>query len=200
MSEPVRLALPIGADEARALRVGRPVLLSGRVITARDAAHRYLVERSDADALPFDLARGALYHCGPVVRDRDGAWEILSAGPTTSARMELYQADVLSRYDVAVVIGKGGMGKATAAALSDTPAVYLAAPSGAGALLSQRIVAVAGVWKLDEFGSPEALWCFEVSDFPAVVAMDCEGGDLYGEVERASREALDRLLGAESGK
>ncbi|MHC4712136.1 MAG: FumA C-terminus/TtdB family hydratase beta subunit [Planctomycetota bacterium] len=200
MSEPVRLALPLGADEVRALRVGRQVLLSGKVITARDAAHRYLVERSDADAFPFDLARGAVYHCGPVVRDRPSGWEILSAGPTTSMRMEMYQADVLSRYDIAVVIGKGGMGKVTAAALADTPAVYLAAPSGAGALLAQRIAAVAGVCKLEEFGSPEALWCLEVTDFPAVVAMDCAGGNLYGEVERASREALDRLLRADSGK
>jgi fumarate hydratase subunit beta len=200
MSEPLRLALPIGADEVRALRVGRHVLISGRIITARDAAHRYLVERNDADAFPFDLARGAVYHCGPVVRDRDSGWEILSAGPTTSVRMEMYQADVLSRYDLAIVIGKGGMGKSTAGALSDTPAVYLAAPSGAGALLAQRITAVAGVWKLEEFGSPEALWCLEVSDFPAVVAMDCAGGNVFGEVERASHEALERLLRADSGK
>ena len=99
-----------------------------------------------------------------------------------------------------MVIGKGGMGKETAAALAKTSAVYLAAPSGAGALLARCVKALVGVWKLEEYGTPEALWCIEVSDFPAVVAMDCAGGNLYADVERASRDALERLFAGEGQK
>jgi len=190
---PKRLTTPLAENETRALRAGDEVLVTGTLVTARDAAHVYLVDREDSDGMPCDLAGGALYHCGPVIAGGEGAWQAVSAGPTTSMRMEPFEPPVLRRYRPALVIGKGGMGEETARALSETGAVYLAAPSGAGALLAARIKAVRGVWKLEEFGSPEALWLFEVEDFPALVAMDSAGGNLYREVEEVSAHVLRHL-------
>lgn len=194
MSEAIKLTTPLEESTIRNLRVGRKVLFSGTIVTARDAAHRYLVERSDDDPFPFDLAGSAIYHCGPVLTREKDRWRVVSAGPTTSMRMEMYQGDVLRRYGVRAIIGKGGMGAATLAAMAEAPAVYLAAPSGAGALLAGCIERVLGVWKLEEFGSPEALWQLEVRDLPAVVAADCVGGNLFETVEIRSRAALERLL------
>ena len=195
MTEPIKLTTPLEESAIRNLRVGRQVLLSGVIVTARDAAHRYLIERGQDDPFPFDLAGSAIYHCGPVVKLEGDQWRVVSAGPTTSMRMEMYQGKVLKRYGVGAIIGKGGMGAATSAALAEAPAVYLAAPSGAGALLAGSIERVLGVWKLDDFGSPEALWQLEVRDFPAVVAADCVGGNLFETVELTSRKMLDRLIG-----
>lgn len=195
MNRPVRLHTPLDASELGQLAVGAHVLLSGTVVTARDAAHRYLVEAAEDEKPPFDLEGGVIYHCGPIIEDVGEGHRVVSAGPTTSMRMEMYEPRVIERYGVRAVMGKGGMGEATANALQETGGVYLAAPSGAGALLAKRIIGVSGVWKLDEFGTPEALWQFEVSDFPAVVAMDARGGNLFREVERASADALSWLLG-----
>ncbi len=194
MSSPVKLTTPLEAGDVERLSVGQAVLLSGTVITARDQAHRYLLERDDCDPLPYDLTGGIVYHCGPILRETDGRWHAVSAGPTTSMRMELYEPRVIERYHLRAIPGKGGMGPETAKALSAANAVYLAAPSGTGALLAKRIAEVTRVWKLDEFGSPEALWELRLEDFPAIVAMDTQGGNLYSSVERSSREALSRLL------
>lgn len=195
MSSPVRLQTPLDTAELAQLALGAQVLLSGTVVTARDAAHRYLVEAPDDEKPPLDLEGGVIYHCGPIIEGTGEGRRAVSAGPTTSMRMEMYEPSVIERYGVRALIGKGGMGEATANALQETGGVYLAAPSGAGALLAKRIKAVTGVWKLAEFGAPEALWQFEVSDFPAVVAMDARGGNLFREVERASADALSWLLG-----
>lgn len=193
MSSVVRLHTPIPEGAARALRVGQEVLLSGTFVTARDEAHRYLARRADDEPLPFDLSGGVLYHCGPIMRLSGNEWQAVSAGPTTSARIELYEAQVISRYKVRAIVGKGGMGPETAKALAEDGAVYLAAASGAGALLAKRIVKVAGVWKLEEFGEPEAMWRLEVADFPAIVAMDTAGGNIYTKVLDDSAARLDDL-------
>jgi fumarate hydratase class I len=196
MSKPISLRTPLKREDTAQLKAGQAVLISGMVITARDAAHRYLASRADSDGMPFDLRGAVIYHCGPLMRQSGSKWEAVSAGPTTSARMEMYEAKVIERYGIAAVIGKGGMGPATASALAKTGAVYLAAAAGAGALLAKRIVAVNAVWKLEEFGEPEAMWQLEVSALPAIVAMDGHGGDLYKDVQAKSRDALKRLLGA----
>jgi len=193
MSNIVRLHTPIPEGAIHALRVGQEVLFSGTFITARDEAHRYLVERNDSDPLPLDLASAVIYHCGPIMRSEPSGWKAISAGPTTSARMELYEPEVIRRYKVRAIVGKGGMGSETARALAEEGAVYLAAASGAGALLAKRIAAVKSVWKLEEFGEPEAMWQLEVADFPAIVAMDAHGGDIYKNVLDASSSRLEAL-------
>lgn len=199
MSKAIALTAPLSLDQVRSLAAGDEVRLSGIVVTARDAAHRYLVERDDSDGMPFDLGDGVIYHCGPIMRRVGARWEAVSAGPTTSDRMEIYEPRVIDRYRVRAILGKGGMGPATAEALKVSGAVYLAAASGAGALLARKIVSIKRVWKLEDFGEPEAMWELEVRDFPAIVAMDTRGGNLYAEVERRSAEALATLRGKRFG-
>ncbi|KPL71453.1 fumarate hydrolyase [Ornatilinea apprima] len=202
------LRLPLSDEQVRVLRVGQAVRLSGRLVTARDAAHQWLVRTfiqpgahpsADELAVLADLRRilagGAIYHCGPVVAQQsDGSYRFLAAGPTTSAREEPYQADVMRFFNVKAVIGKGGMGARTLRACQQTPAVYLHAVGGAAALIAQTVRRVETVYQL-EFGVPEALWVIEVEDFPAVVTMDALGASLHEEVRRASQAELDRLLG-----
>ncbi len=194
MNDVVRMSPPLQPEAIRRLSVGQGILLSGSIITARDAAHRYLVEAGPHEAPPVDLAGAIIYHCGPVIAGTGDQRRVVSAGPTTSMRMEMYEQRLIEKYRIGAIIGKGGMGPATERALVAVGTVYLAAPSGAGALLARRIKRVVSVWKLEEFGSPEALWQLEVEDFPAVVAIDAKGGSLYREVAEKSRQALSRLL------
>ena len=119
-----KLTFPFNEEKIRALKVGDEVLISGTVFTGRDAVHKYLHE---GGTLPdgVSLRDGIMYHCGPVMLQEGGKWVVKAAGPTTSSREEPYQADVIKRYGVRAVIGKGGMGAKTLAALKETGAVYL---------------------------------------------------------------------------
>ena len=201
------LTIPIEPAAIRALKVGDPVRLSGRMVTGRDAAHKWLIETfihktrvpEPADqeayaALQPLLRGGAIYHCGPVVAGLESrAYRFVAAGPTTSTREEPYQAEVMDHFGIAAVIGKGGMGPKTLQACRRVPAVYLHAIGGAAALIARTVERVLAVHKL-EFGVPEALWVIEVRDFPAVVTMDAHGGSLHAEVEARSKHELDQLL------
>lgn len=189
------LRIPLSETDVRNLKVGDQVSLSGIVVTARDRAHRYLAERPQEEALPFDLRGGAIYHCGPLVRRVGEDYRVVSAGPTTSARMNAYTPAVLERYGPRVIIGKGGMDDAVLAALERLGAAYLCAVGGVGGVLAKSIVAVRGYHKLEEFGIPEAMWILEVKDFPVVVTMDAHGHSLHGEVQQHSRDELAKLLG-----
>ncbi len=194
MSE-IRLQTPISESEARALKVGDRVLLSGLVVTARDRAHRWLVEEAERDELPFSLGGGVIYHCGPIVRKgASGAWELIAAGPTTSERMNIYVPRLLAKFGVRAILGKGGMSREVLDALAKSGAVYLAAVGGAAQVLAGKVIRVAGALKVEEFGSPEALWSFEVRDFPAVVTMDSRGGCLHDAASAASGLRLRELL------
>ena len=177
----VRLQSPISDEQIRSLKVGDVVLVSGRMFTGRDAVHAHLMKHEP----PVDLRGGVLYHCGPVVA-KDGAnWKVTAAGPTTSIREEPYQAEILKRYGVRVVIGKGGMGAKTLAGLAESGAVYLNAVGGAAQFYARCIDRVAGV-SLMEFGTPEAMWHLDVTDFPAIVTMDAHGNSLHKDIEQAS--------------
>jgi fumarate hydratase class I len=185
----IRLTTPISEADVRQLKVGDMVLISGVMVTGRDAVHAHLMHH---DA-PLDLHGAVLYHCGPVARqDKDGVWSIGAAGPTTSIREEPYQADILRRFGIRVVIGKGGMGERTLKALGECGAVYLNAVGGAAQYYARAITRVRGVHLL-EFGTPEAMWELEVRDFPAVVTMDSHGHSLHSQVEEASGTALEAL-------
>jgi len=119
----------------------------------------------------------------------------VAAGPTNSIRGEPYEATVLKEYQLAGVIGKGGMGPMTLAGLQATGSVYLHAVGGVASLLGRKVKRVAGVWLLEEFSSSEAMWQLEVEDFPAVVTMDSQGGSLHAEVRKRSGELLHELIG-----
>jgi fumarate hydratase class I len=158
------------------------------MFTGRDAVHAHLVKHDP----PVDLSGGALYHCGPVVRKEGDRWTVTAAGPTTSIREEPYQADIIRKYGVRAVIGKGGMGPKTLAALKESGAVYLNAVGGAAQFYARTITGVEGV-SFIEFGTPEALWHLEVRDFPAIVTMDAHGNSLHKDIESASGDELAKL-------
>jgi fumarate hydratase class I len=184
----VRLQAPITEDQIRTLHVGDVVLISGPVVTGRDAVHSYLMKHES----PVDLNGSVLYHCGPVVVKAGDGWRVTAAGPTTSIREEPYQADVIKRYGVRAVIGKGGMGAKTLAALEEAGAVYLNAIGGAAQFYARTIKAVDGV-SLMEFGTPEAMWHLSIEDFPAIVTMDSHGNSLHKDIEQASALELAGL-------
>lgn len=184
----VRLSTPLADVQVRALKVGDVVLLSGAMHTGRDTLHHYLVTHES----PVDLKGAALYHCGPVSLKQGDTWFMNAAGPTTSSREEPYQADVIRKFGIRAVIGKGGMGARTLAALKEHGAVYLNAIGGAAQYYAKCITQVEGVDFL-EFGIPEAMWHIRVKDFPAIVTMDAHGNSLHAEVEKASAEELAKF-------
>ena len=184
----VPLQAPLDEDAVRQLKVGDVVLISGRMFTGRDAVHSHLMKHEP----PVDLRGSVLYHCGPVAVKQADGWTITAAGPTTSIREEPYQGDIIRRYGVRVVIGKGGMGAKTLAAMKEHGAVYLNAIGGAAQFYAQTITNVDGVSLLD-FGTPEAMWHLTVEDFPAIVTMDAHGNSLHKDVEQRSGEVLETL-------
>ena len=184
----VALRAPITEDQIRSLKVGDVVLLSGRAYTGRDAVHHHLMKHDP----PVDLRGGVIYHCGPVVAKDANGWRVTAAGPTTSIREEPYQADVIKRYGVRAVIGKGGMGAKTLSALREAGAVYLNAIGGAAQFYARTITSVDGV-SLLEFGTPEAMWHLTVENFPAIVTMDAHGHSLHKEVEESSAHELAEI-------
>jgi fumarate hydratase class I len=182
----VPLRAPISEEQIRSLKVGDVVLISGQVFTGRDAVHAHLMKHEP----PVDLRGAVLYHCGPVVLQEGPGWKVTAAGPTTSIREEPYQAEILKRYGVRAVVGKGGMGAKTLAGLKESGAVYLNAIGGAAQFYARRIERVTGV-SLMEFGTPEAMWHLEVREFPAIVTMDSHGNSLHKEVEEESGAVLE---------
>src|SRR5579864_4715097 len=181
----IALDAPLAEETVRSLQVGDVVLVSGRMFTGRDAVHSYLMKHDP----PVDLRGSVLYHCGPVVAKEGDRWRVTAAGPTTSIREEPYQGEIIKRYGVRAVIGKGGMGAKTLAALKEHGAVYLNAIGGAAQFYARAIEKVDGV-SLLEFGTPEAMWHLTVKDFPAIVTMDAHGNSLHKDIEQESGEHL----------
>lgn len=186
---------PVSEEQARKLKIGDTLYLDGIVFTARDSAHRRALEwRQKGLELPLKMEGLAMFHCGPIVEKKNEAWKIVSAGPTTSSRMETYESDFLRAFRPLVIVGKGGMGEKTLAALQEVGAVYCSFTGGAGALAAQAFKEVKGVHWLD-LGVPEALWVIEAEHFgPLTVAMDSHRGSLYSQIDRAVQENLQRML------
>jgi fumarate hydratase class I len=187
----VTLTAPLDEAAVRSLKVGDVVILNGRAFTGRDAVHHHLSTHEP----PVDLRGAVIYHCGPVVKKEDDTWRVLAAGPTTSIREEPYQADIIKKFGVRAVIGKGGMGPKTLAGLKESGAVYLNAIGGAAQFYARCIERVDGV-SLMEFGTPEAMWHLQLRGFPAIVTMDAHGNSLHQELEQESAEHLAELAPA----
>ncbi len=184
----VALRAPVTEEQVRALKVGDVVLISGDMYTGRDAVHAYLMKNPP----PVDLNGAVLYHCGPVMLKQGDQWVVKAAGPTTSIREEPYQADVIKKYGVRVVIGKGGMGPKTLAALKDYGAVYLNGIGGAAQYYARTLEKVLGVDLID-FGIPEAMWHLWANNFVAIVTMDAHGNSLHADVEKETAEVLSAV-------
>jgi len=166
----VMLTTPLSEEEILTLRAGEVVYLSGVIYTARDLAHMKIIK----EGAPFDPRGAVIYHCGPVVRKREN-FEIVSAGPTTSARMNKYLDKILS-IGIKGIIGKGGMNPEP---FRKHKAIYFAFTGGAGSLAAKSVRRVVNVYWLEELGIPEAVWVLEVKDFPLIVGIDAFGNSLY---------------------
>ena len=175
MSKQVRLTPPLTDEMVKTLVMGDQVLVSGVIYTARDAAHKRLMELLDAGKqMPVDFKGQILYYVGPSPA-RPGR-VIGAAGPTTSTRMDVYTPTML-KLGLKAMIGKGKRSLEVLAALQEFTAVYLGATGGAGALISKCIKA-AEVVAFPDLG-PEAIHRLEVENLPTIVINDCHGGDLY---------------------
>lgn len=168
-------------EEISRMRSGDLAFITGEIFTMRDQAHIRAIDLlRGGRGLPFDLKGGTIYHCGPLVRGR----AVVSAGPTTSMRMERSEGELIDRTGLRCIVGKGGMGASTLAALARNKAVYMEYPGGAGALAARAITGIRGVYWRD-LGDPEAVWVLEVKDFgPCFVTMDSYGGLLRGDPAR----------------
>ena len=193
MALPREIILPFADTTVRGLELGEPLLLTGVIHTARDAAHKRLAGGTEP-AASLDLGNAVIYHCGPVViRDASGRWQVTAAGPTTSSREEPYMAALIARFHLRGIIGKGGMGPATAQACREYGCVYLHAVGGAAQVLADCVEEIPDVYYLDEFGAPEAVWVMRVRRFPVIVTMDAHGNSLHQQVLDDSRRQLQEL-------
>ena len=185
------LEAPFTEKKIRALKLGDRVDISGIVFTGRDAVHKFL---HDGGVPPVSLKHGIIYHCGPVVVQEQGRWVVKAAGPTTSIREEPYQAEIIEKFGVRGIIGKGGMGDKTLKACQEFGCVYLHAIGGAAQVLAECVTEVRGVSFLEEFGSPEAIWELSVRNFPAVVTMDSHGNSLHQDILALSQRKYKEVL------
>ena len=177
------LNTPISEEDVRKLRVNDVIYNSGMIFTARDEAHERALEwYKEGKQLPIDPLGLAVFHCGPIVRKVGEGWEMVAAGPTTSTRMEMFESEFIEAFKPRVIIGKGGMGSKTTAAMEKIGAVYGAHVGGAAVLAAKAVNKIVDVSWLD-LGMPEALWIMEVKRFgPLIVAIDSYGSNLYDEV------------------
>jgi len=192
MSGPaICLTTPLAEETVRALCAGQPVLISGVIYTARDAAHgRMHAALRRGEALPFDLQGQVIYYVGPTPAPPGRV--IGAAGPTTAGRMDAYTPELLAR-GLKGMIGKGPRSEEVKVALQEYGGAYFGAIGGAGALLAQRIVS-AQVIAYEDLGT-EAVRRLVVEDFPAVVINDCRGGDAYVEGRARWRRLASEMRG-----
>ncbi len=186
MSDVIELRPPLKDSDVTGLTIGDRVAINGFLYGARDAAHKRMVELLDqGKPLPVDLRGHILYYVGPT--PAPPGRPIGSAGPTTSLRMDAY-APRMYEYGVKATVGKGNRAPAVVDSLVKHKAVYLIAVGGLGATLAQRIKA-AKVIAYPELGT-EALWEFRVEAFPAIVANDTRGRDVFKEGQAAWAKKL----------
>ena len=180
----IKLTPPLTDEIVEKLKVGDRVLISGTMYTGRDSAHKKMVELIEkGEKLPFDPKGQIIYFVGPAPAKPGQA--INSAGPTTSGRMNKFSPIVIGA-GLKGMVGKGEMGAEVVEAMKKYKAVYMVATGGAGALIASRITS-AKVIAWEELG-PEAVRELTVKDFPAIVAQDCHGGNIYVEgIEKYKR-------------
>jgi fumarate hydratase class I len=188
-----QLTAPFTEEKVRELKVGDRVEITGEVLTGRDAVHKWLDAGNEPPKSEVVLKDSIIYHCGPVMMKKGKKWVATAAGPTTSIREEPYQAKIIEKFALKAVIGKGGMGEKTREACQKFGCVYLHAVGGAAQVLAERIVSVEGVFGLEQFGSPEAIWKLKVERFPVVVTIDAHGNSLHKLIEAESSEKLKEI-------
>ena len=188
-----RLTTPLTKEAILKLNAGDILYLTGKVFTARDEAHKHILDTlSHHRKLPFDLTGAVIYHCGPLLKKTGNSWQVVSAGPTTSERMTQMTPALVENTGIRAIIGKGGM-KGIAPLLKGR-CVYLAYTGGCAVLAAEGISRVINVhWQ--NLGMAEAVWEFEVKDFgPLIVGIDSHGVDLYEKVLEKASGALKAIV------
>lgn len=187
------LTTPIRDEDLEGLNVGDVVYLTGQLVTCRDVAHRRLIELGRD--LPVNLEGGAIFHAGPIVRQKeDGDYEMVSIGPTTSMRMEKFEKEFIKQTGVKLVVGKGGMGAETAAGCVENKAVHAIFPGGCAVLAATKVEKIEGAeWK--DLGMPETLWINKVSEFgPLIISIDTKGNNLIEQNKARFNERKKPIL------
>jgi fumarate hydratase subunit beta len=170
---------PISERTARELRIGQTVYIDGSIITGRDKVH--MLSLSQKKGLPEELNGATLFHCGPIISKDGNGRKVIAAGPTTSARLNSLAAEMITRFKIRAVIGKGGMSDEVLKAMKETGCVYLAAVGGAAVSLAEGLTCTGAEW--EDLGMAEAMWKFSAERFgPLVVAMDAHGNSIYSDV------------------
>jgi len=195
------LKTPVPEEEVRKLKMGDLVYVTGTVITARDEAHLKSLELHErGESPPVEYKGVGIFHCGPIMKKVEGEWTVVAAGPTTSARMEIFQDNFIEAFRPAIIIGKGGMGDRTAKACSDHGCVYGAFTGGAALLAAEGIKKVSDVFWLEELGMPECLWVYDVEDFgPMIVTIDTHGNNLTENVKEKVTSRMEKMLAEMEG-
>ena len=172
------LTTPVKLEDIKDLKVRDVVNINGKILTARDQAHKRIIEKGK-EKTPCNLEGTAIFHAGPIITgEAESGFEMVAIGPTTSMRMNPYEKDVI-KMGAKIIIGKGGMDENTAEALKNEGAVYLVAVGGCAALYVDLIKKIKDVYWPD-LGMAEAIWELEVEDFgPLIVAMDSQGNSLF---------------------
>lgn len=187
------LILPIDEKKTRKLNVGDLVYLTGRIFTGRESFYIRAVEENIIPKVDFENINGMM-HVGPVVKQNDSGWEVLGLTPTTSIRMEKYAGALIEKLKTRILIGKGTMGKNTTDVMSRVGAVHLAPIAIYPVLLSQQIVKVEEVHFLEEIGSTEATWVFNVKRFgPFLVDIDAKGNNYFNNLIESSKDKLKEI-------
>lgn len=193
------LTTPVKEEDIRKLKAGDLVYVTGTVITARDEAHLKALElHEEGGEPPVSFTGRGVFHCGPIMKkDEKGKWQVVAAGPTTSARMEIFQDNFIEVFKPALIIGKGGMGERTSKACQKYGCVYGAFTGGAALLAARGIKEVKDVFWLDELGMPECLWVYKVENFgPMIITIDTHGANLTADVGVKVNKNRDRIMEA----
>lgn len=192
MNERIRhLQLPLSEKQARELDLGQMVTVTGTVFTGRSLFHIRAIEEDILPPVDFDTVN-SFFHVGPVMREGDDGWEVVSIEPTSSIRFERYGADVVRKLNLRVLMGKTTMGPRTAGALADVGGIYLSKIGICGNKLAPRVTGVRGVHFLDELGKTEATWIFEVRRFgPFFVAIDTDGNSYFEQLNASVSSRME---------
>lgn len=195
------LKTPVPEAEIRKLKMGDLVYVTGTVITARDEAHiKALKLNEEGEKPPVDFKAVGIFHCGPIMKKVEGEWTVIAAGPTTSARMEIFQDKFIEVFHPAIIIGKGGMGDRTSKACQEFGCVYGAFTGGAALLAARGIKKVRDVFWLEELGMPECLWVYEVEDFgPMIVTIDTHGNNMTMNVKKQVTARTEKMIAEMEG-
>ena len=174
------LTTPIRDEDLEDIKIGDILYLDGYLITARDQAHHRLVKLGRK--LPVDLKGKAIFHAGPIMiptKEAKSGWKVVSIGPTTSMRMEIFEKEFLAETGVKLIVGKGGMGPNTTAGCKESKAIHCVFPGGCAVVAAECIEEVEDV-QWPELGMPESMWVMRVKHFgPLICSIDTHGNNLF---------------------